>query len=104
MNIVFQKIFNKSFLTTVLRYGLVALGTWLTATYGLDDGTWETVSGAILVIAVALFGGTEATKDKTVVDGKNVDVAKLPPAVRVELKEAVDKKPARSFIDIFLGK
>lgn len=104
MNALVQKIFNKSFLITVLRYALVAVGTWLTATYGFDAGTWETVSGAILVIAVALFGGVESTKDKAVVDGKNVEVAKLPATVRNELAQAAQVKPQRSFLDIFIGK
>lgn len=104
MDFITQKIFNKNFVITMFRYGLVVLGTWLTATYGVDAGTWEVVAGSLLTILIALFGGAESTKDKVVAEGKNVDVAKLPPTVRVELKDAVEKKPARSIIDIFLGK
>ena len=104
MDFILQRVLNKNFIITLVRYGLVALGTWLTATYGVDAGTWETIAGALLTIVIALFGGSESTKDKVVADGKNVDVAKLPPAVRNDLQEAVEKKPARSVIDIFLGK
>lgn len=104
MDFLLQKIFNKNFVITLVRYGLVALGTWLTATYGVDAGVWETIAGALLTIVIALFGGAESTKDKAVVEGKNVDVAKLPPAVRTDLKEAVEVKPARSWFDILLGK
>jgi hypothetical protein len=104
MQFLMQKIFNKSFLITILRYGLVAAGAWLTATYGFDAGVWETVSGAIIVIALALFGGIESTKDKAVVDGKNVDVAKLSPTVRSELKDAVEAKPERNWFNVFIGK
>ncbi len=104
MDFITQKIFTKSFLITLIRYGLAALGGWLANEHNFDPGQWETISGAILVIASALMGGAESTKDKAVVDGKNADVAKLPVPVREELKEAVEKKPARSIIDIFLGK
>lgn len=104
MDFIVQKILNPSFLITLFRYALVALGGWLANEHGFDPGQWETISGALLVIVGAVLGGTESTKNKAVVDGKNVEVSKLPVAVREELKDAVDKKPARSIIDIFLGK
>lgn len=104
MNFIMQKILNKSFIATVLRYALVAVGTWLASSTGFDPGTWETISGAIMVIALSLMGGTESTKDKAVIEGKNVDVAKLPNTVKNQLEAAVSVKPSRSWIDILFGK
>lgn len=103
MDTFFSKILTKPFLITVFRYALNAVGVWLAANANFDPGQWETISGAILVIAVTLMGASESTVDKAVVDGKSVDVSKLPVGVRDDLKVAVDNKKPRTLWDMFVG-
>lgn len=104
MDFITTKILTKPFLVTIFRYALTAVGAWLFSKYGFSEASWETISGAILVIATTLMGGSESVKDKAVVDGKAVAVDKLPTQVRSDLKEAVDAKKSRSLFDMLLGK
>lgn len=104
MNTLVSRIFTKPFLVTILRYGLAAAGAWLVANGMLDEGTWEIVGGAVLTIAVALMGGAEAVKDKAVVDGKAVDLSKLPAAVRSPLEASVPVTKGRTLFDMLFGK
>lgn len=101
---MFDKIFTKQFLVTIFRYALVAVGAWLTTSTGFDPGAWESISGAILVIAMALMGGADSVKDKVVQDGKSVETAALPAAARKEIEKAVETKKTRTVVDILLGK
>lgn len=101
---IFQKLFTKSFIATVLRYALTAVGGWLISQGKIDPGQWETIAGAILVIITALAGGTDSTTDKVVQDGKVVATTKLPATVRNAITAAIPSEKARSFIDILLGK
>lgn len=104
MNTLLARIFTKPFLVTILRYGLNALGVWLAAEGRFDPGAWETISGAVLVIATTLMGGAESVKDKAVVDGKAVDLSKLPQSVRSPLEASVPVTKGRSIFDMLLGK
>lgn len=99
-----SKILTKPFLVTLFRYALAATGAWLVANGMLDEGTWETIGGALLTIAVALMGASESVKDKIVQDGKTVETAKLSPSVQSELQVAVNHKPGRTVLDMLLGK
>lgn len=100
----FEKILTKPFLITIFRYALTAVGAWLVSTKGFDPGSWEVISGAILVIATTLMGGAESVKDKVVQDGKALDTEKLTTATRNEIKDAVATKQGRTLLDLFLGK
>ena len=100
----FERILTKPFLITIFRYGLGAIGAWLASNQGFDPGTWETISGSIIVIVVALMGGAESVKDKVVQDGKAIDTAKLPVATRNEIKDAVETKKGRTVLDMLFGK
>lgn len=104
MNIILEKIFTKAFLVTIARYALVAVGAWLASNTGFDPGTWETISGAILVIVTAVAGGAEATKDKVTYKGESTEISKLDPAVQKEVKQEVKVTPNRSVLDILFGK
>lgn len=104
MNTLLARIFTKPFLITVLRYGLNSAGVWLAANGKFDPGAWETITGAILVIATTLMGGADSVKDKAVIDGKSVSASKLPVGVRADLELAVAAKKGRSLIDMLLGK
>lgn len=105
MDTLLARIFTKPFLVTVLRYALTAAGAWLVANQGFDPGAWETISGALIVIATTLMGGAEAVKDKAVANGKSVPIEALPPAARSEIKEAVAQpRKRRSFFDMLVGK
>lgn len=104
MNTILSRILTKPFLVTLLRYGLVAAGAWLVANGLIDEGTWEIVGGSLLTIVIALMGGAEAVKDKAVVDGKAVDLAKLPPSVRSPLEAVVPVTKGRTLLDLFTGK
>lgn len=104
MNIILEKIFTKAFLVTIFRYALVAVGAWLASNTGFDPGTWETISGAVLVIATALMGGAEATKDKVTYKGESTAISDLAPSVRADVKKEVNATPNRSVIDILFGK
>jgi hypothetical protein len=100
-----SKILSGPFLITILRYALGAAGAWLASNQGFDPGTWETISGSIVVIVVALMGGAEATKDKAVVDGKSVPVDKLPEQAQSQIKQAVTAPTKkRTLFDMFVGK
>jgi len=100
----FDKILTKPFMITVFRYALTAVGAWLFARYGFSEASWETISGAILVIATTLMGGSESVKDKVVQDGKAIDTSKLPVATRNEIKDAVETKKSRTVLDMLFGK
>lgn len=105
MDTLVSRIFTKSFLVTAVRYGLNALGVWLVTEGKLDAGSWETISGAILVIITTTMGGIEASKDKAVLDGKSVPMDKLPASTRADVKEAVAQpRKRRSFFDMLVGK
>lgn len=99
-----QKLLNKSFWITLVRYGLFGLGVYLVKEGRIDQGQWEAISGAVLALAAALLGANEATKDKAVVDGKVVAKEKLPITLQADLAEAVANKKSRSVFDIFVGK
>lgn len=99
-----EKILTKPFLITVFRYALTAAGAWLASNQGFDPGSWETISGALLVIATTLMGGSESVKDKVVQDGKAIDTARLPASTRIEIKDAVETKKGRTVLDMLLGK
>lgn len=104
MNLM-SKIFSGPFLITILRYALGAAGAWLASNQGFDPGTWETISGSIIVIVVALMGGAEATKDKAVVDGKSVPVNTLPEQAQAQIKQATTAPTKRrTLFDMFVGK
>lgn len=105
MDTIFARIFTKPFLVTIIRYALVAAGTWLVTNGYLDEATWQTILGATLTIIIALLGGVEAGRDKAVVDGKSVPVSKLPASAQADIKTAVDQpRKRRSFFDMFVGK
>jgi hypothetical protein len=104
MQTILARIFTKPFLVTILRYALVAAGAWLASNTGFDPGTWETISGALMVIVIALMGGADSVKDKAVIDGKSVAAENLPTGVRKDLETAVDNKKGRSVIDMLFGK
>lgn len=105
MNNLVARIFTKPFLVTILRYGLTAIGAWLVTNQGFDPSAWETVSGALLVIATTLMGGAESVKDKAVVDGKSVPVDKLPEQAQQQIKQATTAPTKRrSFFDMLIGK
>ena len=104
MSTILARIFTKPFLVTIIRYGLVAVGAWLASNTGFDPSTWETISGALMVIIIALMGGADSVKDKAVMDGKSVAAENLPAGVRKELQTAVDNKKGRTLLDILLGK
>lgn len=105
MNDIIARIFTKPFLVTLIRYALTAVGAWLVANQGFDPGAWETVSGALLVIVTTLMGGVEAAKDKAVVNGQSVPVAKLPPEAQQQIKQATTAPTKRrSFFDMLIGK
>lgn len=101
---MFSKILTKPFLVTVLRYGLNAVGVWLAANQGFDPGAWETISGALLVIATTLMGATESVKDKVTQDGKTVETSKLPAGTQNAIQAAVENKKGRTVIDMLFGK
>lgn len=104
MNIILERVFTKPFLVTIFRYALVAAGAWLASNTGFDPGTWETISGALMVIIVALLGGAESVKDKTTYDGQTVKVSDMTPSAQSEIKQAVRVTPKRSIFDMLLGK
>lgn len=101
---VASKIFTKPFLITLFRYALTAVGAWLFSRYGFSEASWETISGALLVIANALMGGADSVKDKVVQDGKSIETAALPAAARKEIEKAVETKKTRTVMDILFGK
>lgn len=104
MDTLLSRIFTKPFLVTLVRYALAVLGGWLVANGLMEEATWEIVGGALLSIAVALMGGADSVKDKAVVDGKAVDLSKLPPSVRSPLEASVPISKGRSLISILFGK
>lgn len=101
---MFANILTKPFFVTIFRYALTAIGAWLFARYGFSEASWETISGAILVIATTLMGGAESVKDKVVQDGKAIDTGKLTTATRNEIKDAVETKKGRTVLDMLFGK
>lgn len=103
-NWIMSKVLSKSFLTTVVRYLLVVAGTYLSGAGYVEEETWQVVTGHIMQLVFILSGGTEATKDKAVFEGRAVDIAKLPATVREDLKTAVENKPSRSWLDQLFGK
>lgn len=101
---LFERILTKPFLITIFRYALTAVGAWLASNKGFDPGQWETISGAVLVIATTLMGGSESVKDKVVQDGKAIETSKLPASTRADIKDAVETKKGRTILDMLLGK
>lgn len=104
MDVILSRVFTKPFLVTVLRYALNAAGVWLAANGKFDPGAWETISGALLVIATTLMGGADSVKDKATVNGQSVKVSDMPAAAQSEIKQAVRVTPKRSIFDMLLGK
>lgn len=105
MNTIASRIFTGPFLITVIRYALVAAGTWLVSNGYLTEEVWQQVLGGLLAIILAFMGGSEAAKDKAVVDGKSVPVDKLPEAAQQQIKQATTAPTKkRSLIDMFVGK
>lgn len=104
MNTIIEKIFTKAFLVTIFRYALVAVGAWLASNTGFDPGTWETISGALMVIIIAFLGGAEATKDKVVLNGQTAKISDMTATEQKDVKEAVRSTPKRSVFDMLLGK
>ena len=99
-----EKILTKPFLITVFRYALTAAGAWLATNYGFDATSWETIAGALLVIATTLMGGSESVKDKVVQDGKAIDTSKLPTSTQIDIQNAVETKKGRTVLDMLFGK
>lgn len=105
MNTIASRIFTGPFLITVIRYALVAAGTWLVSNGYLTEEVWQQVLGGLLAIILAFMGGSEAAKDKAVVDGKSVPVDKLPETAQQQIKQATTAPTKkRSLIDMFVGK
>lgn len=104
MNFILEKIFTKAFLVTIFRYALVAVGAWLASNTGFDPGTWETISGALMVVVVALMGGAEATQDKVTINGQTAKISNMTRTEQTEVKQAVAATPKRSLFDMLLGK
>jgi|GEM_PF-4228056 len=104
MSTILSRIFTGPFIVTVLRYLLGAVGAWLFTRGLIDEGTWATISGAILTIVVALMGGADAVKDKAVIDGKAVAVNALPADARARLEAAVSVTKPRTILDILFGR
>jgi predicted tellurium resistance membrane protein TerC len=100
-----KRIFTGPFLVTIIRYGLVAAGTWLVANGYLTEATWQTILTALLTIVVALLGGVESTKDKAVFGGKSVAAEHLPVEAQKQIKQATAvKAKRRNIFDMFVGK
>lgn len=89
------RIFTGPFLITIVRYGLAALGTWLFANYGFDPGKWEAISGALLAIAVALWGGADAVTNKVVAGGQRVPLDRLPTYTQEQVLDAVERETGK---------
>lgn len=104
MNWIVAKIFNRSSLITVLRYGLSLFGFWLMTEKGFDPAAWETIAGGVLAIATALFGGADAAKNKVNVNGKSVELKSLTSTLQSQIENAVDRSKSRSIFDVFFGK
>lgn len=99
-----MKFLNAATFTTILRYGLQALGGILVANGRLDAGQWETVSGAVLVILPALLGVFAANTDKVVMNGKAAPVDALPSAAKDAVTKVTQSKPKRlTFIEQLFG-
>lgn len=99
-----SRILTPAFIVTIVRYALVAAGTWLVANGYMTEEVWQQVLGGLMAIILAFMGGADATKDKATIDGKSVDVAKLPAAVRSPLEAAVPATKGRSLLDILFGR
>ncbi len=105
MNSIASRIFTGPFLITIIRYALVALGTWLVSNGYLTEEVWQQVLGGLLAIVLAFMGGSEAAKDKAVVDGRSVPVAKLPQEAQQQIKQATTAPTKkRTLLDMFVGK
>lgn len=105
MNFILDRILTGPFLVTIIRYALVAAGTWLVTNGYMTEEVWQQVLGGLMAIVFALFGGADATKDKAVVDGKSVSVSVLPADTQRDIKAAA-YTPAkrRTLLDILVGK
>lgn len=102
---ILERLVSGPFLITIARYALGAIGAWLATNQGFDPGTWETISGSLIVIITALMGGAEATKDKAVADGKTVPLEKLPDQAQAQIKQATTAPTKRrSLLDMLVGK
>lgn len=101
---IFEKILTKSFLITIARYAIGAIGTIISTKGYLDENTVQVIGGALLTIITALLGGTESVKDKVTQDGKTLDTSKLTAATRNEIKDAVATKKTRTWFETLLGK
>ncbi len=105
MNSIASRVFTGPFLITIIRYGLVALGAWLVSNGYLTEEVWQQVVGGILAIVLAFMGGSEAAKDKAVVDGKSVPVAKLSQEAQQQIKQATTAPTKRrTLADMFIGR
>lgn len=103
MNLI-SRLLSRGSLITLFRYALAALGGVLAEAGNMDLGQWETISGAILVVVVALMGGSDSGVDKVTIAGKTVAKEALPAEVQRKLDVAVSVTKKRSFLDILFGK
>lgn len=105
MDFIMSRILTKPFLVTIIRYGLVAAGTWLVANGYLTEEVWQQVLAGVMAVVLALMGGLEATKDKAQVNGASVPVEKLPEQAQAQIKQATTAPTKRrSFFDMLVGK
>lgn len=105
MDFIVSRILTGPFLITIIRYALVAAGTWLVSNGYLTEEVWQQVLGGVLAIVLAFMGGTEATKDKANFNGKSVPLDTLPEAAQASVKSAVTAPTKkRTLLDMFIGK
>jgi hypothetical protein len=95
LGFIVSKIFTGPFLITIARYALAALGTWLFANYGFDPGKWEAISGALLTIAMALWGGADSVTNKIVAGGQRVPLNDLPTLTQEQVIELVERETGK---------
>lgn len=102
---ILERLISGPFLVTIIRYALVALGTWLVTNGYLSEEVWQQVLGGLMAVILALMGGAEATKDKAVSDGKTVPLEKLPDQAQAQIKQATTAPTKRrSLLDMLVGK
>jgi len=89
------RIFTAPFVITIVRYGLAAIGAWLTANYNFDPGQWEAIAGGVLTIVMALWGAADSVTDKVVAGAQRVPLKNLPTYTRDQVLDAVEAETGK---------
>ena len=75
--------------STGFKYVVAIAATWIAARLGVDAGTLEGIITQAVALLMGAWGMWEAAKSKAVVNGQNVNLAKLPEADQAKVAEVV---------------